>query len=197
MRSLYFLTHAEVEIDPSVPLSDWTLSERGRARHAALSPKLRSVTGIYCSSERKAWDGAEILGAALRIAPRIIDTLGENDRTATGYLPRDEFERTADAFFSRPDESASGWETARAAQTRIVAAIDGIVVTDQTAGDIAVFSHGGVGALLCAALGGHDIDRKHDQPAGGGGHVMTVSLPGMATDCRWVSFEEFGSEAAA
>ncbi|ETX16137.1 phosphoglycerate mutase [Roseivivax halodurans JCM 10272] len=197
MRSLYFLTHAEVEIDPSVPVSDWPLSERGRARHAALSPKLRGVTGIYCSSERKAWDGAEILSAALRIAPRIIETLGENDRSATGYLPREEFERNADAFFSRPDESVRGWETARAAQTRIVAAIDGIVVTDRSDGDIVVVSHGGVGALLCAALGGHDIDRKYNQPAGGGGHVMTVALPGMATDCRWVPFETFRSEAAA
>lgn len=197
MRSLFFLTHAEVEIDPSVPVSDWSLSERGRARHAALSPKLRNVTGIYCSSERKAWDGAEILGAALRIAPRILDTLAETDRSATGYLPPEEFERTADAFFARPDESVRGWESARAAQTRIVAALDGIVVTDRSAGDIAVISHGGVGALLCAALGGHDIHRRHDQPAGGGGHVLTVALPGMATDCRWVSFEEFGAEAAA
>src|SRR5262249_27973892 len=38
--------------------------------------------------------------------------LGENDRLATGYLPRLEFEAAVDEFFARPQTSVRGWEPA-------------------------------------------------------------------------------------
>ena len=34
-RIAYFITHAEVEIDPAIPVPDWRLSPRGRARPPA------------------------------------------------------------------------------------------------------------------------------------------------------------------
>ena len=37
----------------------------------------------------------------------------ENDRSAPGYLPREEFEAVADTFFADLDASVRGWETAR------------------------------------------------------------------------------------
>ena len=36
MAKLRFITHPEVQIDPAVPVSDWTLSPRGRERMRAL-----------------------------------------------------------------------------------------------------------------------------------------------------------------
>ena len=48
--------------------------------------------------------------------------IGENDRSATGFLPREEFWATADLFFAHPTESIRGWERAIDAQARIVAA---------------------------------------------------------------------------
>ena len=48
-----------------------------------------------------------MLAAALRLTPIIRADLGENDRSATGYLPKAEFEAMADAFFARPDESVA------------------------------------------------------------------------------------------
>jgi hypothetical protein len=32
-RAVYFITHADVRIDPAVPVPRWGLSARGRARH--------------------------------------------------------------------------------------------------------------------------------------------------------------------
>ena len=43
-----------------------------------------------------------MMAAELRLTPIILADLGENDRSATGYLPKAEFEALADAFFSAP-----------------------------------------------------------------------------------------------
>ncbi|MCR8546548.1 phosphoglycerate mutase family protein [Salipiger sp. P9] len=188
MRQLLFLSHAEVRIDPAVPVPDWPLSDKGRARHAAFSDRCDGVSAIYCSAERKARDGAEILGDRLGLVPQIVEALHENDRSATGYLPAEEFETVADAFFARPEESVRGWERAQDAQARIVAALRGLVAADETQGDIAVVGHGGVGALFRAHLLGAPIARSHDQPAGGG-NVLRVSLPGWRLVEGWVPME--------
>jgi hypothetical protein len=37
MPTVFFITHPDVVIDPSVPVSDWPLNERGRARMHALT----------------------------------------------------------------------------------------------------------------------------------------------------------------
>jgi broad specificity phosphatase PhoE len=61
--TLYFITHADVVIDPAVPITEWPLSERGRIRMASLaaSPWLWRLTALYTSTERKARDGAAVL----------------------------------------------------------------------------------------------------------------------------------------
>lgn len=179
---LIFLTHAEVMIDPAVPIPDWGLSERGAARHRgfARDPALARVTAIYASAERKAREGAEIHGAALGLVPRIVGPLHENDRSATGFLPGPEFEATADRFFAEPDQSVRGWETARAAQARIVAACATIGTLEPSAGDILIVAHGAVGALLRCHLKGIAITRAEDQPAGGGCWFATDRMLGTA-----------------
>ncbi|WP_224825182.1 histidine phosphatase family protein [Cognatishimia sp. MH4019] len=165
-----FLTHAEVQIDPDVPVPDWGLSEQGRTRHArfATSDDCAPVTMLFCSDERKARDGAEITSKAIGVAPVIRPLLGENDRSATGYLPKLEFEAMADAFFARPDEAVNGWERACDAQARIVAAVAEALAEPRPEGDVLFVSHGGVSALLRCHLLGIPITRAQDQPAGGG-----------------------------
>ena len=92
----------------------------------------------------------------------------ENDRSATGFLPPDEFELVADQFFSMPAASVRGWETAVDAQRRILDEIHACLAEDGK-GDILFVGHGGVGTLLFCALSGHPIDRQFDQGPGGGG----------------------------
>jgi broad specificity phosphatase PhoE len=164
-----FLTHAQVVIDPDVPVPDWGLSDEGRSRHEsfARSADCARVGTVYCSAERKAQDGADIACAARGLAPRIRPALGENDRSATGYLPKPEFEATADAFFAQPDEAVRGWERARDAQTRIVQAVRAALAEPRPEGVLFV-SHGGVSALLRCHLLGVEITRAQDQPANGG-----------------------------
>jgi broad specificity phosphatase PhoE len=92
----------------------------------------------------------------------------ENDRSSTGFLPPDEFEAVADQFFADPDASVRGWETAAAAQSRIVKEI-GICLRAHMHGDVLFVGHGAVGTLLFCHLSGLTIDRKFDQGPGGGG----------------------------
>lgn len=172
MRQVLFITHAEVQIDPAVPVPQWGLSARGRQRHQVFSRSaaVAGVSAVHCSDERKAIDGAAILGEARGLAPQIWPGLGENDRSATGYLPPAEFQATADLFFAHPQTSIRGWERAADAQRRIVGAVAAILAAERTAGDIAIVAHGGVGALLLCHLSGVAISRALDQPGQGGGN---------------------------
>ena len=135
------------------------------------SPWVSGIAHVASSIERKAMDGAAILSDFLALTPVTHPGLGENDRSATGFLPKTEFEATADLFFARPSESIRGWERAVDAQARIVSAVRA-VVDAAPAGDVAIVSHGGVGALLLCHLLQTPISRTMDQPAGNGGHVL-------------------------
>jgi hypothetical protein len=144
MPAVFFITHPDVAIDPSIPVADWPLNARGRARMQALaaSPWASGVRHIFSSSERKARDAARLLADGLGLQEySVVDALGENDRSATGYLAQQEFEATVEAFFAQPQTSARGWEPAADALTR--------------------------SNCHLAAL---PISRRHEQPATNGGN---------------------------
>jgi broad specificity phosphatase PhoE len=173
MTSVFFITHPEVVVDPLIPVPQWKLSRRGvtRVRRMLEQPWVADIRHIVASEERKAVETAQLLAAHLALSYATRAELGENDRSATGYLPREEFEATADRFFECPDRSVKGWEPARAAQARIVGAIDGILEAAPP-GNIAVVAHGGVGALLLCRLKDVPISRAEDQPGEGGGNFF-------------------------
>lgn len=185
MTRLLFITHPEVEIDPARPVARWVLAAAGiaRMRTFAEGPEAAGVRAVFASSEAKAIEAAGILGGRLGLGVSVAPDLGENDRTATGFLPPAEFEAVADAFFARPDESVRGWERAADAQARIVRAVRRIVAAHADAGDLAVVAHGAVGTLLLCALRGQPISRAADQPFQG--HYWAADLPGLVVRHGW------------
>lgn len=187
-RRVIFLTHADVVMDPAVPVPDWSLSARGRDRHAAFatSPVLSAVTAIRCSRERKAVEAAELTGAALGLAPVQVEALGENDRSATGYLPPDLFEAAADRFFADPESSIDGWEPAAAAQARIVGAVRGVIGTAPP-GDCLIVGHGGTAALLRCHLKAIPITRAEDQPPVRGGCWFSFDADMASAPSDWMT----------
>ncbi len=192
MASVHFITHPDVVIDSEVPVPDWLLSAVGmrRMRLAAERPWLTGVRSVFTSTERKAMDAASLLTGKLGIEAISMRDLGENDRSATGYLPRAEFEAVADEFFARPEESVRGWERAIDAQRRIVRAVERAMSLAPAQGDVAVVSHGGVGALLLCHLKGAPISRDADQPAGGGGNVYSFRKASRQLLSGWRRIEE-------
>lgn len=181
---IYFVTHPEVTVDPAVPVPRWGLSAAGRARldHLLAQPWVPTLTGVVSSTERKAVETAQALAGATGLVPAVDESLGENDRSATGFLPPAEFEAVADEFFARPEESVRGWERAADAQRRIVAAVERAAAT--ATGDLAVVAHGGVGALLLCSLLGVPVDRRYDQPGQGSWFAFDPATGQVASGWR-------------
>ena len=190
-QTVRFITHPDVVVDPAVPVPDWPLSERGRTRMRAVlrQPWAADLRALFCSAERKAIDGAAILAEALGLPVAEIAGLGENDRSSTGYLPKLEFEAVADAFFARPQDSVRGWERAADAQARIVAAVEEALRRAPPDGDIAIVSHGAVGALHLCHLQGRPIGRDADQPPTNGGNHYAFEVAGRRLLHGWRSID--------
>ena len=160
----------------------------------AQRPRKAIVGSLFCSSERKARDAANILAGLLGLTAIVIAGLGENVRSATGYLPRGEFEAVANQFFARPEQSIRGWERAVDAQHRIVHAVDRVIAQARSDGDIAVVSHGGVGALLLCHLKGVPISRAEDQTGMGGGNLFSFDAVSRRLVSGWRRIEEWSVE---
>jgi broad specificity phosphatase PhoE len=171
-----YLTHPQVNIDPSVPVPKWGLSPEGRARTLRLAREgrfLRALVLIVSSGETKAIETSEILAAHCNARMIIREAMHENDRSSTGFLPPPAFEVMANRFFANPDVAVEGWEPARTAQARIVTETKR-VLADAPSGDVLLVGHGGVGTLLRCHILGQPIARDRDQPGGGGNlHAFT------------------------
>ncbi|MEO0851378.1 MAG: histidine phosphatase family protein [Pseudomonadota bacterium] len=189
MAQVRYLSHPQVIIDPNVPVPDWGLNDVGAARVAALAgaPALAHTVAVYASTETKATETGAPLAAAIPCPLLTRNTMGENDRSATGFLPGPEFEAVADQFFAHPAESIRGWERAVDAQARIVAAVEA-ALAEAPPGDILLVGHGGVGTLLWCHLAGEPIRRLRDQPPGGG-NWYAFDRESRALDGAWAPME--------
>ncbi|MDB6454048.1 histidine phosphatase family protein [Falsirhodobacter sp. 20TX0035] len=186
-----YLTHPQVLIDPQKEVRRWSLNAVGAARVAALAGRpgaLSATRRIISSDETKAIETAQPLARALGVGLEVRPAMHENDRSATGFLPPAEFEAVADAFFAEPARSVRGWETAEAAQRRILAEVEGCLAGPQD-GDVLFVGHGGVGTLLFCALSGLAIDRRHDQGPGGGGCWFEFDLQTRTPPRGWQPME--------
>jgi broad specificity phosphatase PhoE len=162
MSTVYFITHSDVVIDSATPVAQWPLSQRGRMRMLKMlleNQWISRVGAIYCSTEQKAMDGAAIISEVLGIPYTTISELGENDRSATGYLSEPEFDAVVDEFFRRPEESVRGWERAVDAQRRIIAGTKAVLRAKPVDGDVAIVAHGGTGTASVPSCGRTDQPR--------------------------------------
>lgn len=187
MALLHYVSHANVDIDASVPVPEWHLSELGRRRTEQMleHPWIASVARIVSSEETKALDTASLLADHLGLAVEVRPSTGEIDRSSTGYVTHDRHEQLADALFAFPDRSADGWERALDAQMRIADALADLV---DGAVNTVVVGHGGVGTLWYCWLTDQRIDRRHDQP--GQGHYFTVDTTTRTVLHPWRAIDD-------
>lgn len=175
MSRVYVISHPEVTLDRSLPVPEWDLSPRGRARLALLlqQPWMPTIRALFASMERKAQTTAAAIAHAYALTAQHVPELGEMDRSSTGMLEPEQFDQVVEAFFAEPQRSALGWERAIDAQQRIVCAVDRLLATTAPADPVAIVSHGGVGTLLLSHLRGSPISRADDQP--GQGHYFVFA----------------------
>lgn len=192
----WFVTRSEVVIGPAVP--DWPLSAAGHRRVGLMPgrPWAQELAAVFGSAERKARETAAPLAARLGLELRVRAAPGENDRSATGYLPGVEFEAAADLFLAYPDRSTRGWERAADAQARIVAAVEA-ALAEAPPGDVAIVAHGGAGALLRCRLAGRSPARRTSHPAGAATASLSTGGPPPALSLgadRGVSTAQSGQD---
>ena len=193
MRALY-VTHPQVAVDPAVPVPQWGLSALGRQRAEAFAARHIVPAGalIFSSTETKAMELAELIAAVSGSPIFSIGTMGENDRSATGFLPPALFEATADRFFAEPHASIDGWEPAIDAQTRIVAAVTQALDGVPSSTPVVFCGHGAVGSLLKCYIAGRPIDRREDQSRHGnpgGGNCFSFDLTPARLGREWSPME--------
>lgn len=195
MRALY-VTHPQVRMDPNVPVPLWGLSDIGRQRAEAFAASGVVPRGamIFSSRETKAMELADILAEKAGTLVLADHLMGENDRSATGFLPPELFEATADRFFGEPERSIDGWERAVDAQSRIVSTVT-TALASVPRGTAAIFcGHGAVGTLLKCQVSGRAIARSEDQRRladPGGGNCFVFDLVAGELHCDWTRMEEF------
>lgn len=195
MTRAYFITHPDVVVDPTLPITQWPLSSRGRARMQRVLelPWAASLSQIFCSTEQKARDGAAIMSEALRVPTTEIAGLGENDRSATGFLPPPEFWGVVEEFFANPHSRIRGWEAAADAQARVVGAVRDALSRTSPDESVAFVAHGGVGSLMLGSLKGAPISRSEEQPpppegsppGSGGGYYFAFDRSSLAVHHDW------------
>ncbi len=189
-----YVTHPQVVQDPAIPVPQWRLTAFGRSRAEQFANHVfvRRAVRIVSSPEPKAFELATILAAPNRLPVESGENFGENDRRSTGFVPRERFEQLADAFFSNPDQSVEGWETARTTQQRIVGAFEAALLGHDPARPVIFAGHGAVGTLLKCHLGNRAIARAEDQRVladPGGGNVFVVRLADRALLTDWLAME--------
>ena len=132
-RMVWFVRHAQVEIDLGRPASTWLLSAEGRASADELARRLAPVPRVLSSPEPKAVATAEPLACRSGVELELDERLREVERLAN--LPDADAHRAAvrDYLGGAP---VVGWEDAAAARSRFAAALDGVdhaaVVTHAT-----------------------------------------------------------------
>jgi len=198
MRALY-LTHPQVRLDAAVPVPLWGLSQEGRARAQAFADRGAVPEGayIFSSRETKALELAEILAGAAGTPVLPDHLMGENDRSATGFLPPALFEDAAERFFARPHDSIEGWERAIDAQERIVEAVANALESVPAGTPVILCGHGAVGTLLKCHIMNRPIARSEDQRRmadPGGGNCFVFDLARGLAETDWLAMEAIAAD---
>ncbi len=166
MATLRYISHPQVVVDPTVPVSRWGLSEEGKQRVQQLcqQPWMSDVRRVVSSAETKALEVAAAVAQTLGLTVEVRPKTGETDRSSTGYVPHDRHEQLADEFFALPHVSVQGWERAVDVQARMINALADLLTSTH---GVVVVGHGAAGTLWYCAVAGLDIDRSHDQRSTG------------------------------
>src|SRR5579859_6356919 len=146
MTSLYYITHPDVDIHPNIPVDQWLVSDEGwkHVDHLIKSPSWKDINVIYSSQEPKALRVAEDIESRiqhLRMPNRLgYSGLGEINRSSTGYLLPEEYQKATEEFYSHPNESYKGWETAIQATERTMFIVSQIM-EEEKGKTVAIVGH--------------------------------------------------------
>ena len=121
------MRHAETEVDPNIPASDWQLTEDGlcQAEELASAGIFSSVDGIFSSTEGKALQTARPFADRLGIEIMEYSEFRELDR-GTEMLSDTEYLHSVEGLLNRSD-TVLGWELREHALNRFQTRLERIM----------------------------------------------------------------------
>lgn len=163
MTRLIYITHPSVEIDRDKLPHEWSLSDKGRQEMAGLLvlPLLSDAQIIYSSTEPKASEVAQAIAERYHLPFTQEKDLGEADRTATPFLPLEEYMAAIQECYTAPDKSVRGWETHRHMLERNAAVLEKIK-REHAGQTIIIVGHGGAGTVMKCYIKGIEPDFAED-----------------------------------
>ncbi len=152
-NSIYFLRHAETAADPSLPTDEWSITSNGlqQARELAKSEVFGKIEGVVHSSEKKAWQTADVFAEELNVEVYEIPELGELQRHHGGLLSNLEYRRFVRETLTDWDHGVPGWESGTEALHRFVDGVKRINIMFYSR-NILVVTHGLVLTLYFCQL---------------------------------------------
>ncbi|MFX1261814.1 MAG: histidine phosphatase family protein [Promethearchaeota archaeon] len=126
-RILHLMRHAETEIDPNIPASDWQLTEDGlcQAEELASVGIFSGVDGIFSSTESKALQTARPFADRLGIEIMEYSEFRELNR-GTEMLSDTEYLHSVEGLLNRSD-AVPGWELREHAMNRFQTRLERIM----------------------------------------------------------------------
>ncbi len=191
MTKLVFITHPAVEIDPQISINQWQISQDGQKQIENLLkyPFWEEVDVIYSSQEGKALNTAKQIRAHFAglksPAPEGTFDLHEIDRSATGVLPKEVYDKAIEEFYQNPDKSYKGWETANAAKERITKVVTQIM-EDNAGKTVAIVGHGATGTLLACRI--KKIEPSFAEDPHTNGCIMTCDWDKKTVLSPWTKY---------
>ncbi|MBN2230528.1 MAG: histidine phosphatase family protein [Candidatus Thorarchaeota archaeon] len=124
-NSLYFLRHAETNIDTSIPPHEWSISSDGltRTKELAKLNVFQKIDGIVYSSEKKAYQTAEVFAKELPVDIYELSEFSELRRKHESNLSETDYRRRVREVLTHWDSSIHGWESVTEALGRITDAV--------------------------------------------------------------------------
>ncbi len=153
MAYLYLIRHPATRPDPSIPASQWWLSEAGREEvHVLLDvPIWQHISTVYTSTQPKTTVVGELVNLTYQIPFMALDALDEARRD--DWLDAEAFEAAQRAFFAHPRIApVRGWESASSAALRFIAALDHLLMVHKPGDSLALVSHATILTLYAAHL---------------------------------------------
>lgn len=153
MSNLLLIKHSEPVVDFGITPANWVLSDRGEQRAGLLAAYLadRGINALYSSSEVKAVQTAEIVGAATGLSINVVPDLREHRRENASVIDSSKWRSLVIQSIRKQDEQIYGSEPVATARMRFGEAIRRLMKSE-SGQKIAVIAHGTVISTFVAEL---------------------------------------------
>lgn len=162
MFKLIYISHPAVNIDKTKPPHMWGLSKIGfeEAKTLLQKPFWSEVDIIYSSNEPKATQVASLASEKYNIQWIQEEKLGEADRTATPFMPLEEYMDAIQQCYVKPSENIKGWESHHHMMERNISALEEIKKENKKT--IVIIGHGGAGTTIKCYIKGVKLNFSED-----------------------------------